>query len=103
VQHQFTFSILTRYEILRGLEAKRASRQIAVFNQRCAHSHVLPLTDEIVVLASQIYADLHRTGQLISDADILIAATALYHNLDLVTENTRHFKRIPALTVTAWR
>jgi predicted nucleic acid-binding protein len=26
---------------------------------------------------------------------ILIAATAIYHNLDLVTENTRHFKRIP--------
>lgn len=29
---QFTFSTLTRYEILRGLEAKKATRQLMRFN-----------------------------------------------------------------------
>jgi hypothetical protein len=38
---------------------------------------VLPLTDAVVMRASDIYADLYRRGQLIGDADILIAATAL--------------------------
>jgi hypothetical protein len=38
----FTFSIITRYEILRGLKARRATRQMARFEQRCQHSQVLP-------------------------------------------------------------
>ena len=31
---QFTFSIITRYEILRGLKAKNATRQISAFDDR---------------------------------------------------------------------
>ncbi len=100
---QFSFSILTRYEILRGLEAIGATSQIIRFHQRCTRSNVLPLTDDIVVIASRIYADLYRAGQLISDADVLIAATAQFHNLDLVSENVRNFERVPGLTVTSWR
>jgi len=55
----FTFSIITRYEILRGLRAKGAIRQIAAFEERCHKSNVLPLTDEVIVQAANIYADLH--------------------------------------------
>jgi tRNA(fMet)-specific endonuclease VapC len=91
----FTLSIITRYEILRGLKARRATRQMARFEQRCQHSQVLPLTDDIIVQATELYALLYQEGQLIGDADILIAATALKHNLVLVTENVNHFRRIP--------
>jgi predicted nucleic acid-binding protein len=56
----FTFSIITRYEILRGLKAREATKQIAIFEERCRKSLVLPLTDEIVVRAADIYAVLHR-------------------------------------------
>jgi tRNA(fMet)-specific endonuclease VapC len=100
---RFTFSIITRYEILRGLKAKGATRQLSAFEDRCRKSTVLPLTDEIVVRAAEIYADLHRQGQLISDADILIAATALTHNLILVTENPDHFSRVTGLRIESWR
>ncbi len=100
---QFTFSLMTRYEILRGLKARRATRQIVRFEQRCQQSVVLPLTDEIIVQAADLYAFLHQEGQLISDADILIAATALEHNLVMVTENVDHFRRIPSLTIESWR
>lgn len=100
---RFTFSIITRYEILRGLMAKNATRQIQAFNDRCRRSNVLPLTDDIVVQASEIYGDLHRRGELITDADILIAATALVHNLTLITENTSHFQRIAGLQIESWR
>jgi tRNA(fMet)-specific endonuclease VapC len=102
-QGHFTFSIITRYEILRGLKAKQAVRQIASFEDRCRKSVVLPLSDEVIVLAAGIYGDMHRSGQLISDADILIAATALVHELTLVTENQAHFQRIPDLGVESWR
>ena len=99
----FTFSLITRYEILRGLKARRATRQLARFAQRCQHSVVLPLTDAIIVQAAYLYALLHQAGQLISDADILIAATALKHNLVMVTENVNHFRRIPGLSIESWR
>ena len=100
---RFTFSIVTRYEILRGLVAKQATRQIKAFNARCALSNVVPLTDPIVVVAADIYGNLRRRGQLISDADILIAATTLVHNFELATENVAHFSRITGLTLRSWR
>ena len=100
---RFTFSIVTRYEILRGLRAKRAARQVAAFEARCRASDVLPLSDPVVDRAAEIYGELHRAGQLISDADILIAATALVHGLALVTENAAHFARVPDLTWSSWR
>lgn len=99
----FTFSIITYYEILRGLKAKRATRQITAFEERCRKSNVLPLTDDVVVQAADIYAELHQQGQLISDADILIAATALVHGLTLVTENVTHFGGISGLNLESWR
>jgi tRNA(fMet)-specific endonuclease VapC len=99
----FTFSIITRYEILRGLKAKGAIRQVAAFEQRCERSRVLPLTDDIIVRGANVYADLYRDGHLISDADILIAATALAHGLTLVTENHAHFQRIRNLRTASWR
>ena len=103
VYGRFTFSIITRYEILRGLKAKKAARQIAAFERQCQESNVLPLTDKVVIQATDIYADLYQRGQLISDADILIAATAMAHGLILVTENIAHFQRIPRLNITSWR
>lgn len=99
----FRFSILTRYEILRGLKAKHAIHQVALFEQRCQRSHVLPLTDDVIVRAADTYAFLHQRGQLISDADILIAATAMFHGLVLISENVAHFSRIPDLAVESWR
>lgn len=36
-QHsRFTFSIITRYEIMRGLKAKGANKQLKAFEQFCA-------------------------------------------------------------------
>jgi tRNA(fMet)-specific endonuclease VapC len=103
VHGRFHFSIITRYEILRGLQAKSASRQIQVFEDQCRASVVLPLSDEVVVRAAEIYGVLHRRGAIIEDADILIAATALVHGLELVTENPDHFRRIPELVFEGWR
>lgn len=99
----FRFSILTRYEILRGLMARGATRQVERFEECCAESEVFPLDEAVIVRAAQIYAKLRQSGKLIGDADILIGATAVAHGLPLVTENRKHFQRIPGLTVRSWR
>ena len=102
IYRQFTFSVITRYEILRGLFAKGASKPLSAFDQLCATSRVLPLTDPIIVQAATIYADLHQRGELIGDADILIAATAISHGLAVVTNNEAHFRRIRNLQFLNW-
>lgn len=99
---RLTFSIITRYEVMRGLKAKRASRQIAAFEKLCHNSEVLPITDEVIVRATDIYADLYRRGELVGDADILIAASALVNGYGMVTNNESHFRRVSGLAVENW-
>lgn len=102
IYEQFTFSIITRYEILRGLKSKGAIQQLAAFDRFCDVNVILPLSDEAIVKASDIYAFLRLKGELIGDADILIAATALTNQICVVTNNLNHFQRIPELQVQNW-
>lgn len=98
----FTFSIITRFEILRGLKANGAATGIKTFDVLCSRNEIIGLSDKIIVRASDIYADLYKRGLLILDADILIAATALENNLAVVTNNESHFTRITGLQVLKW-
>jgi tRNA(fMet)-specific endonuclease VapC len=100
---RFQFSIITRYEILRGLKAKGAFRQIQGFDELCQDSIVLALSDEIVVRAAEVFAALRKQGAIIDHGDILIAATAQVHDLMLITNNLAHFRRIPDLRFETWR
>jgi tRNA(fMet)-specific endonuclease VapC len=95
----FAFSIITRYEILRGRKAKDATAQVQAFDRFCESCLVLPLTDEIVVRAAKIYAALRKRGEPIGDADILIGASALTRGFGVVTNNEAHFRRIEGLHV----
>jgi len=102
VHHRLTFSIITRYEVLRGLHAKHATAQLAAFHRLCSVSLIIPLTDAIVERAALMYADLHQRGALIGDADILIAATGLEYNLIVATNNKQHYQRIPGIQLANW-
>ena len=99
---QLTISLVTRLEILRGLKAKRATAQLAAFDSFCRNNEVLPISDQIIVRAADIYADLHIRGQLIPDADILIAATAIENSLVMATNNLSDFGRIAGLRIDNW-
>jgi predicted nucleic acid-binding protein len=71
----------------------------ALFRQFLRGITVLPLNRPIMQRFARIRGDLRRRGELIGDPDILIAATALHHNLTLVTRNVRHFERIAGLSL----
>ena len=103
-QHgRLTISIITRYEILRGLKAKGASAQERVFERFCVtNTVVLPVTEQVIVQAAEIWADLRKRGRPTSDTDILIGATALVGTYGLVTNNERHFRPVTGLTVENW-
>lgn len=52
--------------------------------------------------AATIQADLRRKGTEIGHTDTLIAGIAITSGLQLVTNNTDHFKRIKGLEITNW-
>ena len=51
----------------------------------------------------ELKSRLEKTGARLDDMDSIIAATALYMNHTLVTNNTKHFSRIPDLVLEDWR
>ena len=50
----------------------------------------------------EIRWELERQGLRIGDMDMFIAATAIEEELILVTDNIKHFSRIPGLKVENW-
>jgi tRNA(fMet)-specific endonuclease VapC len=57
---------------------------------------------ETVVKAAEIYAYLKKQGNLIEDADILMASIAIVEDLVLITNNIKHFERIEGLATENW-
>lgn len=98
----FNLSHVSEYEILRGFKINPSSRRRKLFDLIEPRITYIPIDRPVILRAAEIYADLYQRGQLIGDADILIAATALEHNLSVVTRNEKHFSRIPGLTVVNW-
>ena len=52
--------------------------------------------------AIEVYISLQGKGQLIGDADILIASYCLINDYTLVTRNTSDFERIDGLKFVSW-
>ena len=63
----------------------------------------LPFDDRCVGIYAEARAELERTGGRIGALDLLIAATALAHDLVLVTHNTAEFARVSGLRLEDWR
>src|SRR5438045_107195 len=61
-QH-FTFSAVTRYEIVRGLKAKGATRQLTQFATFCAHSLIVPVTDAVFDRGADLWVSAHAGGR----------------------------------------
>lgn len=100
--HFVYLSIITYYEILNGLLYKDAKKQISRFNEFVGLNKVIPLTISTAKIAAHIQADLRKKGTVIGHTDTLIAGIAIANKLQLVTNNTEHFKRIKELEITNW-
>jgi tRNA(fMet)-specific endonuclease VapC len=94
-------SIITYYEILNGLLYKDARKQLEKFEDFVTLNKVIPLTIRTVRIAAKIQADLRKKGEEIGHTDTLIAGIAMANELQLITNNTNHFKRVRSLELKA--
>jgi tRNA(fMet)-specific endonuclease VapC len=93
-------SILSYGELLEGILGRQSlqEREDAV-TSILEIVTLINLSEEIVRMFAEVRSGLRRTGRLIGDFDILIGATAVIHDLTLLTRNVRHFERIPHLRI----
>ena len=95
-------SIITYYEILNGLLYKDAKKQLKKFTDFVELNKVIPMTMRTAKIAAEIFADLRKKGREIGHTDTLIAGIAIANDLQLITNNTDHFKRIKGLEIENW-
>lgn len=93
-EEQFTSSIVIG-ELYKGAYRSQAcERHLSNIEQLILPAvTVLPFDIGTAKIFGKIRAHLEETGMILPDADVQIAATALYHGLELVTGNLRHFQR----------
>jgi len=98
-------SALTLGEIMRGIALKqksdpRAAAHLMEWLRKLRYDHaerILPVTDEIAVEWGRIAAIRPR-----GDIDGLIAATAIIHDLIVVTRNVADFQDTGASVIDPW-
>jgi tRNA(fMet)-specific endonuclease VapC len=97
------YTVISHAELCFGAynsEQKEKNLQaIQIINQTLA---LVDFSVQSAQLFGKIKADLKQQGNIIMDADIMIAAVALSNNLTLVTNNEKHFNRIPDLKIENW-
>ena len=91
-------SVVTYGEVYEGVAFERdAEAQERAFETFLVAVTVLPVTEAEVRRFALLRGELRRSGFTIGDMDLLIAATALEHDLVLATRNVRDFSRVPGL------
>ncbi len=100
--NQFGIPSVAYYEIKRGLLASGATTKLTRFLNFVKQIGIVELKSSTLDLASQIYADLKKSGDMIEDDDIFIGATALESEAVLITNNEQHLGRIKDLKIEVW-
>lgn len=98
-------SVITLGEIMRGIAMKakhdpRAASHLSEWLQKLRHdyaSRILAVTDQIAVEGGRLAAMRPR-----GDADGLIAATGIVHDLIIVTRNVADFDDTRAIVLNPW-
>ena len=85
-------------ELAAGVSLDRRAR----WEQFVAPFRILPYTDDVCWEYGQAFRYLQTNGLLIGANDLWIAATAIVHEMPLVTRNDRYFQRMPGLRVLSY-
>lgn len=101
-------SVISAEEYLRGVyylywnNEKLLKKKIADAKRDLSAFEIMPITYDIAIKAAEIEVNLIKNGEMLSLADILIASTAIYYDLILITKNVKHFQKIQKLKIRSY-
>jgi len=77
----------------------RRRRRESLVEDLVARFPVLAFDLAVAYVHAELWAQLVRTGQMIGPHDLILAATAMAHGHDVLTDNVREFQRVPGIVV----
>jgi predicted nucleic acid-binding protein len=96
-------------EIRFGIELVADPNRRAELNDWLAHrvrpmfdERVLPITEDIMLKWRLLVEDGRKAGHTFSQPDLIIAATALYHGLTVVTRDVSDYRKARAPVLNPW-
>ncbi|MFC6718007.1 PIN domain-containing protein [Natrialbaceae archaeon GCM10025810] len=96
-------SSVTMMELWEGIHyADSSERERAVVRNALRDLREVPFDRDCAMAAGEIAAPLQQRGSPIETADVMIAATALAHDVPVVTNNVDHFERIDELEILTY-
>jgi predicted nucleic acid-binding protein len=85
-------SVISIEELRFGAILKGGKHFTSWLSQLKTEAEILPVTEPIAETAARLRASRRLAGRPVTQADMLIAATALEHGLPLATRNVRDFE-----------
>lgn len=96
-------STITLMELYYGAyKSQKVESNLAKIKKIENSLEIIPIGQELVEIFGLLKSKLEKKGKPIDDFDLILASTALSHNMVLVTNNEKHFKRINGLKLENW-
>tara|TARA_B100000614_G_scaffold236665_1_gene234330 strand:- start:744 stop:1142 length:399 start_codon:yes stop_codon:yes gene_type:complete len=98
-----SISVITYGELVYGAKKSQQEQKNMARVRRIAEIFpIIDISPAIIETFGDLKATLEKTGNTVADMDLIIASTALTHNMILVTNNEKHFQKIPELQIENW-
>jgi predicted nucleic acid-binding protein len=108
-QQNLFLSVMTIGEIRKGIDGLPVSRKrseledwLEIDVRKWFSGRILPVTETIAERWGQLTAAAKRNGIIVAVVDGVISATALEHDLTLVTRNIKHFEGLSVPLLNPW-
>ncbi len=96
-------SVVTLGELFTwALRAKASPQRLQSLLDLLNDVQVVDVTQPVARKFGEVRAALLDKGRPVPEMDLLIASTALVHNLTVVTHNTQDYANIPGVSVDDW-
>lgn len=95
--------VITVSELYFGAyNSSRVEQNLATADKFIQNIAVVSLSNKSLKKFGKIKAKLRKAGTTVADFDLLIASVAITEKLILVTNNIRHYQRIPNIQLENW-
>ena len=99
-----SISMITYAELIFGAKRSQNEQQNMIKVRHIRELYPIEdLNEGVMEVFADIKAKMFNNGIRIEDMDLLITATAIYNDLTLVTNNVKHFEKIPYLKLENWK